>query len=171
LIFLVVVPGSVAGLIPWTITGWQVYDSTLRALPLWTLGWVMIVAGASVLLYAFLTFVMEGIGTPAPVAPTAHLVVGGLYRFIRNPMYVAVVAAVIGQAFALGQASLFWYGLMVALLQAAFVHLYEEPDLRNRYGTEYDRYRVNVPAWYPRLRPWRQDNDGHREPLRGPSGG
>jgi len=157
LVFLVVVPGSVAGLIPYALTHWHVHDSALCALPLRILGWVLIAAGAATLLHAFLRFVVEGIGTPAPVAPTAHLVVGGLYRFIRNPMYVAVVAAVVGQAFVLGQSALLWYALFIALLQAAFVHLYEEPELRNRFGAEYDEYRRHVPAWYPRPTPWRPE--------------
>lgn len=157
LVFLVVVPGSVAGLIPYAITQWHLHDSALRALPLRVLGWALIAAGAAVLLYAFLRFVVEGVGTPAPVAPTAHLVIGGPNRFIRNPMYVSVVAAVLGQAFVLGQWGLVWYGVFIALLQAAFVHLYEEPDLRNRFGEEYDEYRRHVPAWYPRLTPYRPD--------------
>ena len=156
-VFLVVVPGSVAGVIPWALTHWDARDSVLRTPPLPVLGWLLLAAGAGVLLHAFVRFAVDGIGTPAPVAPTAHLVVGGLYRFVRNPMYVAVVAAIVGQAFVLGQAVLLWYGLGVALLQAAFVHLREEPELRRRFGTEYDAYRANVPAWYPRLRPWRPD--------------
>jgi protein-S-isoprenylcysteine O-methyltransferase Ste14 len=157
MVFLVLVPGSVAGVIPWALTHWHTRDSVLRILPLQALGWLLLAAGAGVLLHAFERFVVEGIGTPAPVIPTAHLVVGGLYRFVRNPMYVAVLAAVVGQAFVLGQAVLLWYGLGVALLQTAFVHLREEPELRRRFGTEYDAYRANVPAWYPRLRPWRPE--------------
>ncbi|MFE9201425.1 methyltransferase family protein [Micromonospora sp. NPDC007230] len=156
-VFLVLVPGSVAGMIPWALTHWRTRDSVLRIPPLQALGWLLLAAGVGVLVHAFVRFAMEGIGTPAPVAPTTHLVVGGLYRFVRNPMYVAVVAAVVGQAFVLGQTVLLWYGLGVALLQGAFVHLREEPELRRRFGTEYDAYRSNVPAWYPRLRPWRPE--------------
>ena len=75
-------------------------------------------------------------------------------------MYVAVVAAIIGQAFVLGQTSLLRYAVTIALLQAAFVHLIEEPGLRDRYGAAYDRYRAHVPAWYPRLSPWQQNENG-----------
>jgi protein-S-isoprenylcysteine O-methyltransferase Ste14 len=81
-------------------------------------------------------------------------VVGGVYRYLRNPMYVAVVAAILGQALLLGQGVLLWYAGGIALLQAAFVRFYEEPGLRRRYGAEYDAYRRAVPGWWPRLRPW-----------------
>ena len=92
-----VAPGVVAGLIPWWVTGWE-----MRAVPYWAplrvLGGVLIAAGVLVLLHAFLRFVVEGLGTPAPVAPTERLVVGGLYRYVRNPMYLAVGAIIFGQA-------------------------------------------------------------------------
>src|SRR6266540_351001 len=96
-------------------------------------------------------------GTPAPVAPTETLVVGGLYRYVRNPMYVAVVAAVLGQALLLGRAVLLAYAAAVWLCVAAFVRWYEEPVLAARYGARYEAYRRAVPAWRPRLRPWTPD--------------
>jgi protein-S-isoprenylcysteine O-methyltransferase Ste14 len=80
-------------------------------------------AGALILLSSFARFVVEGVGTPAPVAPTERLVVGGFYRHVRNPMYVAVVATIIGQALALGQPGLLWYGGIVAAAMVAFVHV------------------------------------------------
>ena len=123
-------------------------------LPVRVVGAALILAGATFLLHAFVRFVVEGLGTPAPVAPTANLVVGGIYRYVRNPMYLAIVAAILGQALLLGQVSLLWYGLGIGLLQAAFVHWHEEPVLRRRFGAEYDAYRRAVPAWWPLLRPW-----------------
>ncbi|WP_422735483.1 methyltransferase family protein [Micromonospora sp. WMMD729] len=117
-------------------------------------GALMLVAAVAFLLQSFVRFVVEGLGTPAPVAPTEHLVIGGPYRYVRNPMYVAVVTAILGQALIFGQAALLWYGLAIALIQAAFVRFYEEPGLRRRYGGAYDTYRAAVPAWIPRLRPW-----------------
>jgi len=117
------------------------------------------VLGAGVLLHAFARFVVEGLGTPAPVAPTEHLVVGGLFRHVRNPMYVAVVAVLAGQALVLRSGPLLLYAVAVAALQAAFVRWYEEPHLRRRFGDEYVRYRAAVPGWWPRLTPYRPADD------------
>jgi len=105
-----------------------------------------------VLVHAFVRFVVEGAGTPAPVAPTERLVVGGLYRYVRNPMYVAVDAVIVGQALLLNQPVLYAYAAVAALTMAAFVHLYEEPTLARRYGADYERYRRRVPGWMPRFR-------------------
>ena len=111
------------------------------------------------LLDAFARFVREGRGTPAPVAPTERLVVGGLYRHVRNPMYLAVEAAILGQALLLGRSVLLAYAGVIGVAFWAFVRLYEEPTLARRYGEEYEAYRRAVPAWWPRLRPWRPDPD------------
>lgn len=151
-LFFAVAPGIVAGLLPWWLTSWQTGRELW--LPVRVLGALLVVGGAALLVQAFVRFVREGLGTPAPVAPTEHLVVGGLYRFVRNPMYVGVLAAILGQALLLGRAVLLWYGLAVAAAVVGFVKAYEEPTLRARYGASYDRYRANVPGWWPRLRPW-----------------
>lgn len=123
--------------------------------PVRVLGLVPLAAGAVVLLSAFTRFVAEGLGTPAPVAPTEHLVVGGLYRHVRNPMYVAVVAVIAGQGLLLARPVLLVYGAVAGLVMAAFARWYEEPELTGRFGAEYERYRAAVPGWWPGLRPWR----------------
>lgn len=154
-VFFVVAPGTVAGLLPWLLTGWQV-RTPLPAVLMWPLrviGAVLLVAGTVVVVQAFVRFVREGAGTPVPVAPTERLVVGGLYRYVRNPMYVAVTSAVLGQALLLGQPVLLVLAGLVWLAFVAFVHWYEEPTLRRRYGEQYDAYRHTVPAWIPRLTP------------------
>ena len=109
LVFLVLAPGVVAGLVPWLLTGWHVRLPLPHSTPLRVGGLILIAAGVVVLLQAFVRFVVEGLGTPAPVAPTDHLVVGGLYRYVRNPMYLAVAAIIVGQALALGQPVLLLY--------------------------------------------------------------
>ena len=152
LVFLVVAPGVAAGIVPWLLTGW---DSTQPPLALRLAGALLIATGVAVLLHAFARFVVEGIGTPAPVAPPQRLVVGGLYRYVRNPMYVAVAATIVGQAALLGRPVLLIYALAFMAIVAAFVHWYEEPVLSERFGDEYERYRREVPAWRPRLRAWR----------------
>jgi protein-S-isoprenylcysteine O-methyltransferase Ste14 len=152
LIFLVAAPGTMAGLIPWAITGWE------SSSPPWSLrlvGLVLLAAGLAALLDAFIRFAVEGRGTPAPVAPTEELVLGGLYRHVRNPMYVAVTSVILGQALLLGRSELGLYALIFWAATAAFVRLHEEPTLARRYGERYRSYQANVPAWLPRLRPWR----------------
>ena len=159
-LFFVLAPGVVAGVVPWLLTGWRV-DRTY-AWPWRALGVVLVVAGAAALVHAFARFVIEGAGTPAPVAPTERLVVGGLYRHVRNPMYLAVAAVICGEALILGRPWLYAYGGLFGVAVWLFVTLYEEPVLARRYGAEYDAYRRAVPGWRPRLRPW------IRSPTSGP---
>jgi protein-S-isoprenylcysteine O-methyltransferase Ste14 len=151
-LFFVVAPGVVAGLVPWWLTGWQARATWP---PLQVLGALLIVAGVIVLVDAFARFVVEGIGTPAPVAPTQRLVVGGLYRHVRNPMYLAVGATIVGQALLLGRPILLLYAAAFAVAVFAFVRLYEEPTLARQFGAHYEDYCRAVPGWWPRLRPWR----------------
>jgi protein-S-isoprenylcysteine O-methyltransferase Ste14 len=158
---LVVAPGVVAGLVPWWLTGWRSFHPPT---PLVFVGAVLIVAGSAALLHAFARFVVEGRGTPAPIAPTERLVVGGIYRHVRNPMYVAVCATIIGEALLLGRPWLVAYAVGFWVVVAAFVRFYEEPALSARYGEEYAAYRRAVPAWWPRLRPWRPRPAGDRCP-------
>jgi protein-S-isoprenylcysteine O-methyltransferase Ste14 len=150
--FLVVAPGVVAGAVPWLLTGWR--TGSVWA-PLRGLGVALVVAGSVVLVLAFTRFVTEGAGTPAPMAPTEELVVGGLYCHVRNPMYLAVVAVIVGQALILGRPVLLAYAAAVWVVVAAFVHCYEEPTLARTFGASYEDYRRAVPAWRPRLRAWR----------------
>ena len=149
-------PGVMGGLVPWLLTGWEPNDE-LAVWPLQALGLVLTVAGVGVLLHAFARFVVEGFGTPAPVAPTERLVVGGLYRYVRNPMYLAVATVILGQALLLGRPVLVAYAAAFMAVVAAFVRLYEEPTLVREFGAEYSAYRAGVPAWRPRLHPWEPD--------------
>jgi protein-S-isoprenylcysteine O-methyltransferase Ste14 len=149
--FFLAAPCVVAGLVPWWLTRWQVRSPLPFWIPLRVVGGVLVLAGAAFLMHAFARFVTEGSGTPAPIAPTERLVVGGVYRYVRNPMYLAVVTIIVGQAFVFGQLGLLVYALAVGLTMAAFVRLYEEPTLRRRYGAEYDEYRRHVRGWWPRL--------------------
>jgi protein-S-isoprenylcysteine O-methyltransferase Ste14 len=148
-VFFMAAPGVVAGLVPWWLTG---YRASAHAWPAQAAGALLVLCGSAVLLHAFVRFVREGFGTPAPVAPTDRLVVGGAYRFVRNPMYLAVVAVILGQALFLLRPVLFAYGAAVWLTVAAFVRGYEEPTLRETYGEEYEAYCREVRAWWPRVR-------------------
>ncbi len=157
LAFLIVAPGVVAVLVPWLLTGWELTPIPASWELLRVVGLALIVGGLVVLVRAFARFAVEGRGTPAPFAPTEKLIVTGEYRYVRNPMYVAVLAMIAGQALLFGSVSLVIYGLLVWLAVAVFVRLYEEPTLTRLYGRQYLDYRAAVPAWLPRLRPWRGD--------------
>jgi len=160
-VFFVVAPGTIAGLVPWQLTGWRVGQPPFW-MPVRVFGLALFAAGVIVLVQAFARFVREGLGTPAPVAPPEGLVIGGLYRRVRNPMYLAVVATILGQGLVLARPVLFPYAALVLAAMAAFVLGYEQPTLRRRFGASYEAYRRAVPAWWPRLRPWRPE-DGDRQ--------
>jgi protein-S-isoprenylcysteine O-methyltransferase Ste14 len=135
-----------AGLLPWLLTGWESYDMPLA---LRVLGAVLTVAGAVFLIQAFARFVVEGLGTPAPVAPPQRLVIGGVYRWVRNPMYVAVIVTILGQALLLGRWVLVAWAGVFWVITATFVLAVEEPDLADRFGADYEEYRRSVWAWLP----------------------
>jgi protein-S-isoprenylcysteine O-methyltransferase Ste14 len=154
IVFLVLTPGVVAGLIPRMITGSRIP---------WTAGWgspvaivagIVILSGIVVLLDAFVRFARAD-GTPAPPAPTAHLVVVGPYRYVRNPMYLAVLSIILGQALLFRSWGAVIYAGIVLLAVASFVRGFEEPTLEAEYGDEYRDYQENVRGWVPRVRPWR----------------
>ena len=153
--FFVAAPGVVAGLVPWLLTGWVLRPTSEPSLIVrGCLAAAAVLSGLVVLVGAFVRFVREGAGTPAPVAPTDRLVVGGTFRFVRNPMYVAVVTILLGQSVLFASTTVLIYTLFVWAAMAAFVHWYEEPVLAARYGRQYEDYRRNVRAWWPRLTPW-----------------
>jgi protein-S-isoprenylcysteine O-methyltransferase Ste14 len=152
--FFVAAPFIVGGYIPWKLTGWTVDYASGAWIPIQIIGAVIAFGGAVALVSAFVRFVVEGLGTPAPVAPTEYLVIGGLYRYVRNPMYLAVGATILGQALLFGSLeSVFYLGVYAACV-VAFVHGYEEPTLLRSFGDEYEAYRRAVPGWWPRRRPW-----------------
>lgn len=154
-LFFVVAPSVVAGLLPWWITRWEFLPPFFGLQATRAVGILLIVAGLLGLVDSFARFAVQGLGTPAPIAPTQKLVVTGLYRYVRNPMYVAVVAVILGQAVLFGDWRLLIYGGLVWLACHAFVLMYEEPTLAQKFGTQYKDFRANVPRWIPRLSPWR----------------
>lgn len=159
-VFLVIAPGVVAGLAPWWISRGQVRDPFLGIALFRYAGGLLFALGAIGLLDSFVRFAVQGLGTPAPVFPTRHLVVTGLYRYVRNPMYVAVVSTIFGEGLVLGNVTLLGYGGLVWLLFHLFVLGYEEPTLRESYGAEYEVFRAHVPRWIPRFRAWRGNGGG-----------
>lgn len=154
LLFLVVAPGSVAGLVPWLLSRWRMAEPFFGIVGLRWVGAALIVGGVPPLLDSFRRFAQEGSGTPAPPYPTNRLIVTGLYRHVRNPMYLCVAAMIFGQALLLASGALLIWGALVCLGFDLFVRLYEEPTLRRSYGAEFATYCARVPRWLPRLTPW-----------------
>ena len=155
-IFFLVAPGTVVGLVPWWLTDGFITMDTWGQVP----GAVLFLGGLLILVNSFVRFVMNE-GTPAPIAPTRHLVVQGFYRYVRNPMYVALAAIILGEALWTAQRSLFIYAAIAWAVTATFVKVYEEPTLKEQFGEEYETYKRHVPAWIPRLTPWEPQNTRH----------
>ena len=154
-LFFVVAPFVLAGLIPYGMTGWE-FRPALFGLELTrAIGVLLILIGLPGLVDSFARFALQGLGTPAPIAPTKNLVVTGLYRYVRNPIYVAVVAIIVGQALLFGAWGLVLLGAVFWLGFHLFVIAYEELTLQETFGAEYEVYCANVPRWIPRLTPWR----------------
>jgi protein-S-isoprenylcysteine O-methyltransferase Ste14 len=150
-VFFLIAPGTVAGVVPWLISHWRFKAEHSGALAAG--GIILIACGLIPLIESFSRFAWKGLGTPAPVAPTRHLVVSGFYRYIRNPMYLGVIAIITGQALLFVDADILIYALAAWLVMHAFVMFYEEPKLRRTFGSEYAAFCAQVPRWLPRLRP------------------
>jgi len=151
-VFLVIAPGLVAGWVPWWISRWRVGPPFFGIPSLRIAGGLLVAAGILGVLDSFARFALGGVGTPAPAFPTRHLVVTGLYRYVRNPMYVAVVMAILGQGLVFASGALLGYGALVWLTFHLFVMLYEEPKLRRSFPAEYQSLCAEVPRWLPRWR-------------------
>lgn len=149
LLFLIVAPGMVAGYIPLALLrrGPQIETGFLAylALPLWLIGGV-------ILLWSFWNFLIQGRGTPAPTDPPKELVAVGFYRYVRNPMYVGVLAAILGHFLWFGYWNLLIYAIVVFIAFHTFVMYYEEPTLKRNFGAAYEEYLKKVPRWIPRFR-------------------
>src|SRR4029077_463253 len=128
-VFFVVAPCTLAGLIPWWTTRWEFLPPFFDLQATRAVGILLIVAGLPGLIDSFARFALQGLGTPAPIAPPQNLVVTVLYRYVRNPIYVAVVAVILGQAILFGDWRLLIYGGLMWLAFHAFVLAYEEPVL------------------------------------------
>jgi protein-S-isoprenylcysteine O-methyltransferase Ste14 len=148
LLFTVAVPGTVTVVIPYLLLApraqFEVGYVTL-------LGAVVIGLGVVIFLRCTWDFAFQGLGTPAPIDPPKLLVAKGLYRYLRNPMYVGVELIVLGQAILFQSRRLVIYAAVVALGFHLFVILYEEPELRRKFGASYEEYCKTVPRWIPRF--------------------
>jgi protein-S-isoprenylcysteine O-methyltransferase Ste14 len=149
-VFTVLVPGTVAGIVPWLLRETSVVQ--VGGGPRWA-AFTVVALGIAIYLHtAFWGFAVIGGGTPAPIAPPKTLVVEGLHRFVRNPMYIGVLLIVAGQVWLFWSRSLCLYLLLLWLAFHLFVMTYEEPTLRKQFGESYERYRATVPRWIPKFR-------------------
>jgi protein-S-isoprenylcysteine O-methyltransferase Ste14 len=149
-LFLPVAAGFGIVLVPYWITRWQPgapYPVAVRVL-----GVVLIAAGGLMFIGGCVRFAAEGVGVPLPAEPSSRqLTVGGPYRYVRNPLYLAWVTAITGQALLLSRPVLLICAAAVLVAAVAFVRFYEEPSLARRFGEQYVAYRKQVPGWWPRL--------------------
>jgi protein-S-isoprenylcysteine O-methyltransferase Ste14 len=148
LLFTVLVPGTVAVYVPLLLAG----DRAPRGGPGALVAAALFAAGGVLYAWCVWDFARFGRGTPAPIDAPRRLVVRGPYRLVRNPMYVAVLAVILGQATWLRSSAILLYGALVAAGFALFVLGYEEPHLRRTFGAEYDAYTARVGRWLPRRR-------------------
>ena len=149
ILFTVLVPGTVAGLVPWWIAGG--FHCPGSGFLTW-LGILVTGVGAAIYFRCAWEFAVRGLGTPAPIAPTKFLVTTALHRYVRNPMYLGVGLVIFGEAALYRSLHVVEYGVAMLLTAHTFVVLYEEPTLRRQFGEEYERYLRTVPRWIPRLR-------------------
>ena len=149
IIFTILVPGVVGGLIPWSLA--QGSQATIAPLTsVWALGWIVVALGVGIHLWCAGAFTFIGKGTPAPIDAPRFLVAQGLYRWVRNPMYIGVLAVILGQAALFRSWLLAGYAVLFLLIVHTFVVLVEEPSLRSQFGASYDAYVRRVSRWIPR---------------------
>jgi protein-S-isoprenylcysteine O-methyltransferase Ste14 len=148
-IFSILVPGTVAFVIPWLLL--QQSGGTVFVTPSpWLIGLLPLGVGVGLYLWCAGAFTFIGHGTPAPIDAPTILVAQGVYRWVRNPMYVAVLSIVVGEATLLRSLLLAGYALLLWAIFHAFVIAVEEPSLRRQFGASYETYLRTVPRWLPR---------------------
>lgn len=151
LLWTILLPGFLAGYVPWRIFGLgRARFDVVGPLPL--VGIVCIGAGVVLLAACIVEFTRSGRGTLSPVDPPRHLVVRGLYGYVRNPMYLSVTTIILGEGALARSPALGVYWAIWLLCANLFVIGYEEPTLRRRFGAEYDAYTRQVGRWIPRFR-------------------
>jgi protein-S-isoprenylcysteine O-methyltransferase Ste14 len=145
-------PGIVIVLFPWLITHWQ--EGAPDPLAVRVVGIVLISVSGILTVATFVRFSTEGVGVPFPTDPPSSrkVMVGGPYRYVRNPMYVSYVLALVGLTLLLSRPVLLVYTAGLLIFMVLFVRLWEERTMAKRFGAEYEAYRKQVPAWWPRLR-------------------
>jgi protein-S-isoprenylcysteine O-methyltransferase Ste14 len=147
LFFTILQPGMVAGLVPYLLAR-EKWVTAFDVITLRTTGGIFLfLAGFLIMIYCIVRFATEGKGTLSPADPTRKLVVSGLYKFSRNPMYIGVMLMLIGEAVTTGSQTLWIYALIIFICFHAFILLHEEPRLKKVFGESYEAYRKEVRRW------------------------
>jgi protein-S-isoprenylcysteine O-methyltransferase Ste14 len=149
LLYTILIPGTVTVLIPYLIV--SATGATVAA-PLeihQVLGLLAIALGAAILLRCIWEFMVTGRGTLAPVDPPTQLVVRGLYRYVRNPMYLGALTLMLGEAALFESSAVLLYAVAWFAIVNLIVLFHEEPVLRRRFGDSYERYTASVRRWIP----------------------
>ena len=152
LVFTLLLPGVFLVLVPYFLLSWFGDEFNVEIGSFRYFGALPVLLGVLIYIQCAWSFVSLGKGTPAPVDPPKELVVQGLYKHVRNPMYLGVLFLLIGEVIFFGSLLLILYTALVFLCFHVFVVVYEEPHLRARFGDSYKRYRESVPRWIPRWR-------------------
>lgn len=148
ILFSILVPGTVAGLVPcWLIGGFTMPQNAFLS---WV-GIILIACGTAIYLRCAWEFAVRGLGTPAPIAPTRFLVTTALHRHVRNPMYIGVALVILGEAALFRSLRLILYAAVMLGTVHLFILFYEEPTLRRQFGKSYEEYFASVPRWIPKL--------------------
>ena len=150
LIFSILVPGTVAFVIPWFLLQ-QLWGLVFMFPSVWLVGFLPLLLGVGLYLWCAGEFTFVGKGTPAPIDAPKYLVTQGPYQWVRNPMYLAVLSIVIGEAILFRSYLLVGYALLVWAVVHMFVVFVEEPTLRHQFGESYETYLRTVPRWLPRF--------------------
>lgn len=150
LVFTIVVPGTVLGVVPWLLLR-QSGEAVIPSPSLWLIGLFPFLAGAILYLWCAGAFTFIGKGTPAPIDAPVFLVRSGPYRWVRNPMYIGVFSVLLGEVILFHSLNLLVYMLLAGIVVHLFVVFYEEPTLRRQFGESYEAYLRTVPRWLPRV--------------------
>jgi len=149
LMFTILVPGTVAGVVPWLLLSWSA-EAVSFTPSVWMVGLFPLLLGVGLYFWCAGAFTFIGKGTPAPIDAPKFLVREGPYQWVRNPMYLAVLSTILGEALLFHSLRLFGYALLVGVVVHLFVVFVEEPSLRRQFGESYETYLRTVPRWLPR---------------------
>jgi protein-S-isoprenylcysteine O-methyltransferase Ste14 len=157
-IFSFILPVTVLVFVPL----WIEKDWTIRVNFFLFAGSILVLIGLMIMVVCISAFIRIGRGTLAPWSPTKKLVITGLYRYVRNPMILGVLIALIGEAFALRSLNIMIWAASFFIINTIYFIVYEEPNLEDRFGSEYVDYKKHVSRWLPKRKPYDQRDDGSK---------